>query len=438
MSVIISEEFNPQIPLILAHDKIFQIQVGTKIYRLSGASLSSDAPSHFTNFFSVPVNQDKILFIDRSPDIFDLIYQHLQGYQISVDNDSQFIQIYSDSYYFSLRRLQKFLAEEDVFANVGNESFKISRSLFTQTGNFPNYFTISLSSLLTDNIESIKSKNMIRPPPQRSVTVPNRSPKLFRDLLELLRKNYLVIENEEHRNSLLRECKYYRFLELEQQTIKHKILNNPFGTDNKQEIVIGLKDLSPKGFFNESPPDGSREVALQYCRPYIANEPKRTLIFQIDSGCDTYIKDYSEVKLIVNKAVGISVVNITNKLSNRMIQLFKGICEPFEVKTNAETGSQEISVLVGLKDCKSTVNGLAMKTNWIYGLLNESKGAENDEEVTTKKRKSEQPHGDILEIRLTKSLWKMMFRGKKLRLHCISFEGLTDESAFIKQEIDFL
>ena len=45
-----SEEYNPEVPPILPHEKIYSIQVGYRLYRLSGLSLSSDAPSYFTKF----------------------------------------------------------------------------------------------------------------------------------------------------------------------------------------------------------------------------------------------------------------------------------------------------------------------------------------------------------------------------------------------------
>lgn len=255
-----------------------------------------------------------------------------------------------------------------------------------------------------------------------------------------MKRNHLVIENEEHRNLLIRECKYYRFLELEQQIIKYKILNNPFAQDgcNKQEIIISLKDLNPKGLVNESPKDGSKEVALEYRRPYLIKEPKRTLIFQIDSGCnDIFNKDYSEVKLIINRTVKVAVLQITNKICLKMVQVFKNICDDFIIKEN-ETGYPQTTILVGLKDSKSIVNGMTMRTNWIGDLLGDvekEKESEEDEEAPSKKRKID---GDIIEFRLTKSLWRMMIRGNRLRLHCISFEGLTDQSSFIKQEIDFI
>ena len=75
-----AEEFNPAVFEVLPHEKVYSIQVGYKLFRLSGLSLSSDAPSYFTKFFSQEENEEKVLFFDRSPQIFEKIYNHLQGY----------------------------------------------------------------------------------------------------------------------------------------------------------------------------------------------------------------------------------------------------------------------------------------------------------------------------------------------------------------------
>lgn len=187
INVEISEEFDPQIPRILSHERIYSIQVGYKLFKLSGASLSSDAPSYFTRFFLQEGNNDKALFIDRNPLTFEKIFQHLQGYQINVENEYEFVYLLLDCYYFGLKRLQQILKDEDIFATIGSKSFKISKSLLVNSGNYPNFFSISYESMLTDNSKIIEQKNIIRPPPQKPATVNSRSPELFNDLLELLR-----------------------------------------------------------------------------------------------------------------------------------------------------------------------------------------------------------------------------------------------------------
>lgn len=94
----VSEEFDPSIPAILPHDKVYLIQVGYKLFKLSGASLLSDAPSYFTTYFLQEENKDSVLFIDRSPTVFEKIYNHLQGYHINIENDYEFVYLLQDSY----------------------------------------------------------------------------------------------------------------------------------------------------------------------------------------------------------------------------------------------------------------------------------------------------------------------------------------------------
>ena len=89
---------------ILPNEKAFSIQIGWRLFRLSGASINSDgkfvfsgksevciteiprAPSYFSTYFEDQLRSDdnsngptKTLFIDRDPDTFADICRHLQG-----------------------------------------------------------------------------------------------------------------------------------------------------------------------------------------------------------------------------------------------------------------------------------------------------------------------------------------------------------------------
>ena len=87
----------------LPAEKAFSIQIGWRLFRLSGASIMSDgklvsvplqgniaehprAPSFFSNYFEEELRREeqgngpmKTLFIDRDPDTFADICRHLQG-----------------------------------------------------------------------------------------------------------------------------------------------------------------------------------------------------------------------------------------------------------------------------------------------------------------------------------------------------------------------
>lgn len=403
------DEMDPSIPAVLPHDKVYLIQVGYKLFRLSGASLLLDAPSYFTSFFQEKTNEEKILFIDRNPTVFEKIYNHLQGYHISIENEYDFTHLWVDCYYFGLRRLQKLLQAEDAFATVGGKLFKIPKLLLMQSGNHPNFFSINEESVLTDKRRIIVKLGMIRPPPQRPALAPNRLPQLFADLLEVLRGNTLAVRDDEHRALLVRECRYYRFLELEQRIVKHRIVPNLFlGTP---EIVLRLGDIVARGVINVSGGVDDERPA-QYARPYLAREPHRSLIVQVDA------VPGSEVKLVLNRNSRMSFIVCTNKIATQMSHSFKHLSPDFSemLKDN------RLHMLVGLRDSKAVINSMELKPGWFLDFW-------LDEEPEPKKRKRD--HMDeLVEFQLSKSLWRVMFRMNKPRLHAVALEGLSEQTFF--------
>ncbi|KAG7140914.1 hypothetical protein HYQ46_007912 [Verticillium longisporum] len=80
-----------KIPRILPHERVFPIQIGSQLFKLSGASISSDAPSYFSQYFYCQIKRAqetgedlstaiRTLYIDRDPETFHDISLHLQGY----------------------------------------------------------------------------------------------------------------------------------------------------------------------------------------------------------------------------------------------------------------------------------------------------------------------------------------------------------------------
>jgi hypothetical protein len=131
---------NTDIPLILPHERVFPIQIGSELFRLSGASISSDgkhlihpnhqqyemkasmvcieiqadrprAPSYFSQFFQCQLkeaedqdrdtNAIRTLYIDRDPVTFGDISLHLQGYHVSPRNSSHFVKLFADAQFYS-------------------------------------------------------------------------------------------------------------------------------------------------------------------------------------------------------------------------------------------------------------------------------------------------------------------------------------------------
>lgn len=238
--------FDPRIPQLLPHENMYKIQVGSKLFKISGASLSSDGPSYFTKCFSGSVNEspDQVLFIDRSAEVFQMIYDHLQGYFINIENEVQYTMLYADAMYYNLPRLRTFLKEtEYYFTNIGGKSFKIPKSLFRRKGDSPNYFLMTSAALYADVESVFIEKKLLRPPPQSPPYVA-RSPEYFNDLVHLLGGSSLELDDC-RRESLIKECRYYRFLNLEQRLVKHQIIYNPCA--HHEEICVRLKDLNRRG-----------------------------------------------------------------------------------------------------------------------------------------------------------------------------------------------
>lgn len=257
--------FSPEIPNYLPPHKMYKIQIGGEVFLLSGASISSDGPnSYFLEFFQnieesetnesekdftndrAKINvdvQERVLFIDRDPEIFRYIYNHLQGYFINIPDEIVFTKIFADAMYYRLPRLRKLLKETDFYyVNIGGQSFKISKNLFNEEGNSKNYFKITAEMIYQD-IESLflsnKNKNFLRPPPQMW-THCARSPKLFAQILDLLNNGKFEGTMAE-RHNLIKECRFYRLLRLEQQLIAYKFFTNPL--NNATEIFLNLLDV---------------------------------------------------------------------------------------------------------------------------------------------------------------------------------------------------
>ena len=115
---------------VLPSGKVFPIQIGSELFRLSGASISSDgeqhafllcciptlwaqanyarAPSYFSHFFGEQLQSNqgragdvRTLYIDRDPETFRDIALHLQGYHVNPRNGEHFVRLYADAQFYS-------------------------------------------------------------------------------------------------------------------------------------------------------------------------------------------------------------------------------------------------------------------------------------------------------------------------------------------------
>ncbi|GMM55590.1 hypothetical protein DAKH74_022060 [Maudiozyma humilis] len=361
--------FDPNIPQILPHENMYKIQIGSTLFKISGASLSSDGPSYFTNFFTKlegnssdsasgsddgPSTCQTILFIDRSAEIFQLIYQHLQGYYIDIKDEVQYTMLIADSLYYNLPRLRKILKESEYYyTKIGDVSFKLPKSLFERDGDKFNYFYITTDTLYVNVERVIISRKLIRPPPHSYSFVP-RSPHLFKQIFQLLGGAKQTMDDN-MRQSLINECRYYRLQNLEQQLIKCTLVDDPLA--NCHEIWIKLDDISRKGLslsksVNETEEGHSGDEpqqkkqksdgiaawsTIQYKRPYI-DDTSRTLAVQFD-GTDirlstdhsciyvtgqTKVKFESTFKLFFEKNTGVSMNSSVREMNG-----IEALCFPY-------------------------------------------------------------------------------------------------------------
>ncbi|KAK9245982.1 hypothetical protein V1506DRAFT_445140, partial [Lipomyces tetrasporus] len=267
----------------LPHENVFSIQVGDTLFRLSGASLSSDAPSYFTQFFTKSERhgnskQYPVLYIDRSPEVFRDIVRHLQGYYVVPRDAYHFVYLYADAHYYQLPKLAKLLFNSEIFVRIGGCQFMIPRELLTKPGDSPNFFTLGFSSFFSSPQEVFPgTKGLIRPPAVAPPSVPAHSNEMFAQLLQALKGAPIKFESPEHRDALLRECRYYHFRGLEQRLIPFEISKNLF--TGREEISIRLKDFKPQGAGIER--SGAERRRLEYSRPFV-DDKARELVIQVE------------------------------------------------------------------------------------------------------------------------------------------------------------
>ncbi|KAK9323565.1 hypothetical protein V1517DRAFT_320205 [Lipomyces orientalis] len=274
---------NMNIPRILPHEKVFSIQVGDTLFRLSGASLSSDAPSYFTQFFTKSDRHGNsteypVLYIDRSPEVFRDIVRHLQGYYVVPRDVYHSVYLYADAHYYQLPKLAKLLFNSEIFVRIGGCQFTIPRELLTKPGDSPNFFTLGFSSFFSSPQEVFPgTRGLIRPPAVSPPSVPAHSNEMFAQLLQALKGAPIKFESPEHRDALLRECRYYHFRGLEQRLIPFDISKNLF--TGREEISIRLKDLKPQGVGIEM--SSAERRRLEYSRPFV-DDQARELVIQVE------------------------------------------------------------------------------------------------------------------------------------------------------------
>ncbi|KAJ9149839.1 BTB/POZ domain-containing protein-like protein [Pleurostoma richardsiae] len=285
-----------KIPRILPHERVFPIQIGSELFKLSGASISSDAPSYFSQYFQCQIKKAeesgedistaiRTLYIDRDPLTFRDISLHLQGYHVQPRDGTHFVRLFADAQFYSLPKLISQLHEESIFMSIGHHEFQIPRDLFQEPGNSPNFFSLGFAIFFSspeDLFPGLDREGLIRPPSILPPSVPNRSAEIFAELLHLLRGYPLHIRNEAHRASLLRDCKYFNFKGIEQKLIPHSLSFNQ--ARRREEIAVRLGDILKSGISVACEPTITDSLAgwVNYARPFVDDKPAE-LVLEIDN-----------------------------------------------------------------------------------------------------------------------------------------------------------
>ncbi|KAL2834744.1 hypothetical protein BJY01DRAFT_223989 [Aspergillus pseudoustus] len=271
----------------LPREKVFSIQIGTELFRLSGASIASDAPSYFSRFFEDQVSQNpdgnniRTLYIDRDPVTFQEIARHLQGYHSQPKDGAEFVKLFADAQFYSLPRLMSQLFESQIIIQIGDRHFQISRDIFSGPGDCPNFFSLGFGAFFASPAEvfpGLDRRGLLRPPAIVPPSVPNRSGDVFAQLVHLLRGYPLHIQNENQRAELLRDCRYFHLRGLEQKLLPHHISFNP--VRRRSEIILRLEDVRRSGVSVEVSRGISKEVIVTYARPFADDSP-RDLVLEI-------------------------------------------------------------------------------------------------------------------------------------------------------------
>lgn len=256
-----SRESYESVPDLLPQDKVYKIQVGQKLFKITGRTLSWDGPNFFTDYFQKNNTDSEVLFLDRSTECFEIIYRHMQGYFTSIKDEVEYTTLFTDALFYSLPKLVKFLRNpEFYYINVGGKSFQVPKSLFKNEGDNNNYFNVVISGFYKE-IEARILEKKLHLSPYPPTYVP-RSAEYFAQILTLLSGAHLEMDDI-RRASLIQECRYYRLNNLEQKLIKCKVMNNPMS--NVEEISIHLGDISKSGLDLRRPMVANPQTMIAAC-----------------------------------------------------------------------------------------------------------------------------------------------------------------------------
>ncbi|KAF2997848.1 hypothetical protein E8E13_002201 [Curvularia kusanoi] len=344
---------------MLPAGRVFPIQIGSILFRLSGASLCSDAPSYFSHFFSEQLHNNngsatdvRTLYIDRDPDTFRDIALHLQGYHIVPRDGEHFVKLFADAQFYSLPRLTKQLFKSDIFISIGGRPFRIPRDSFSAPGDSPNYFSLGFAQWFSTPSEvfpGLDRNALLRPPSISPPSVPNKSGEIFSELMEMLQGYEVEIRNETHRANLLRDARYFHLKGLEQRLVACERSYNR--RRNQNEILIQLEDIRQSGISfvpaaNPSDPSSSsssssRSGYVSYARPY-TDDATLNQILILETGSTESATLHDPVALGDTSATLLADVSFQGDTLRRITSLLKIIAAKLGLPATESLGPTQI------------------------------------------------------------------------------------------------
>lgn len=403
----VTPEHFPNVSPTLPLEQMYTLEIGGKVYRLSGASLLSDLPSYFTTYFNNPANANTPLLIDRLPVVFDQIQRHLQGYHVEVADEGEFARMFSDVHYYNLPRLKKWLFECDVFIRIGQQRFRIPKLCLMLPGNHPNYFTMTYNAQFQDPAIVVNILKMLRPPPREPLALGDRSPVLFQDILDMLMGLDVHIRDGTHRRNLAAECRFYHFKALEQRVVDCKVRVNA-ATGQEEIVMASLEDIVPRQVDVVNGAVVYSRPGLDQCSVVVPKEVPRQLVLQIDSSQNAF-----HSRLLIDVYSKATFWKIAQPFGRLFAAKLRRACG--EDMITSEDGS-EVFIPADLGNAYCVVNGMAMSKDWVSKLYNDS----------THESPPEAYGHHIIDIHLVRSQWRFMSAAGRVAARCVRLEGVSD------------
>lgn len=215
------------------------------------------------------------------------------------------------------------LYESDFYIYIGGTHFRIPRDIFSSPGDSSNFFGLNLSVNFAKGGElfpGLPREGLLRPPSIVPPNVPNHSSETFKELLHVLRGYPLHIRNDEHRQELLQDCRYYNLRGLEQKLIPHHISYNC--RRDRMEIVIRIEDIKPSRLafrpdlptLHPSPPDAPVGYVV-YGRPWVDGEDYELIV---EIGGETTKFDRRDMRAEFVGQTNRRITNFLQRIADKM------------------------------------------------------------------------------------------------------------------------